>query len=437
NDHSHSIDAMVEEFPDLQAVINGMKKDLRFGYAAGEEDAAIGYVYGRSESELLLACSYASRRCLGFYNMKGKRLELAEVNPEKDGDSVSWLVEAFREGILYTKPKIISTVSKADLDARYAIDESGFDVMSVVGEGLASFIRNKIRIDSGDHNKEVHYTTRDLKRSILHCAGLLTDGRIHYVYPPKDDSGENIPADRIKGALLLACIGEIGIKEKMLVSYSNDHPNMIRVCKNVPWKSNRSEWWADVKNSFRIIEIPNMATEDDAAAIVPSLFPPAGVRFEGLSDGFTGGDVTVVLRHDDTYYSGADIEPMEHVYRHIPLLVVFEGKLWGKVVHPFCRDLRAGVCCKDGFLYATNEGAFFRMRSGKGAVLTKAPNVCGLKYLPDENMIQVFLFKDLRQYEYNQHHDTCGYMYEEWRNSYHTDVEIKSYNYDGIVRQLS
>ena len=428
----------------LASLLQGMKKDLTLGYRVGEKaEVSLGYVYAKGDEELLLAISYATKRYLGEYSPEYKWLTMFEVNPQADGENATDRVAEFRKNgnaKNVDDPHTLFLAAQGDMDVRYFVDRSGFDVMGLLGEELTAFFRNKKIFDS-NFKKEISFSKSDLRKRILHCAGLCVDDRIYWGYPPTKD-GQVIPDDRIKGAVLIMDLKDFGYKKPMVVIFGKDRPNRIRVAENKPWsekandwKTNRSTWWESVKAGLRLIEIPYMATERDAAAIVPTLNPPEGVKFDGIRPGFVSNDLSVTTRLDDTDYDRSETDPMKQIYMQFSVSVIFEGKRRGKVAHPGYRKIRAGQCCTKGFLYATEKGAYYCMQDGgRMCMLIESDKVCGLNYLPEKRELVLYLFKGLRQYRSNEHRDILGGMSEIWEDSYHVDLEVKRYSEDEVIR---
>jgi len=428
----------------LASLLQGMKKDLTLGYRVGEKaEVSLGYVYAKGDEELLLAISYATKRYLGEYSPEYKWLTMFEVNPQADGENASDRVAEFRKNgnaKNVDDPHTLFLAAQGDMNVRYSVDRSGFDVMGLLGEELTAFFRNKKIFDS-NFKKEISFSKSDLRKRLLHCAGLWVDNSIYWGYPPTKD-GQVIPDDRIKGAVLIMDLKDFGYERPMVVVFGKDRPNRIRVAENKPWsekasdwKTNRSTWWESVKAGLRLIEIPYMATERDAAAIVPTLNPPEGVKFDGIRPGFVSNDLSVTTRFDDTDYDLSEIDPMKQIYMQFSVSVIFEGKRRGKVAHPGYRKIRAGQCCTKGFLYATEKGAYYCMQDGgRICMLIESDKVCGLNYLPEKRELVLYLFKGLRQYRSNEHRDILGGMSEIWVDSYHVDLEVKRYSEDEVIQ---
>ena len=445
----------VLEETELKKIFSEISKDFKTGYVAGGDgEITADYLYGEQFSEMLLACTCAQNRYLGLYMPANKMVGLYQIKWKQNEDEMKKFVSEFRAGKCYQLPEVDYFVSLQKLSDRYAIDESGFRVLRLVREGLSAFFLEKIEYDAQKvHNDEKVYDDEEVyidhgkkKKAfygdafsdrIISCAGLLVGNSIFWTYPAVDAEGKAFRENDFHGAALIMDLRCLGYQKPMLVIYSNKKPNRIRICENKIFGSSRNQWWNSVRDTFTTLEIPGHATQKDADSIIPSTNPPAGVHFTGVNQGFNLAELSVTERMDDYFYSGDEIDPMKRIYQKQKLEVIFDSdQLKGAVQHPRYQNLRAGQFCEEGFLYATQDGAYIATTGGKVCRLTEGDNICGLEYDPKGREIWIYRFKGLTQYEFHEHYDILGGMSEEWRNSYHVQLDTERVSLDEVLRFL-
>ncbi|MBR3515072.1 MAG: hypothetical protein IKO10_01860 [Lachnospiraceae bacterium] len=443
-----TVQKLLEEEADLKHLLHGLSKDFLTGYVAGEtSEIKAAYLYGERLSELLLACTCGSHKYLGIYNRTYKMLTLFRIKWKHNEAEMRKLYFDFKAGNGYQAPKAEYFVTLQAIRGRYAIDESNFNVLWLVRKGLSEFFQDKIRFDAEkeaekgiyEDNTEIREAVdiQNFQNRIISCAGLLANKKIFWTYPAYVE-GKALQPNEIYGAILIMDLKCLGYPEPMVVHYNINRPNRIMICENKPFGSDRDTWWDSVHNDWTIVEIPGRVSPKDAGAIIPSSNPPEGVSFTGVNKGFFLNQISVTTRLDDHYYSNDEIDPMNKIYQKQNLKVFFDNaQLRGSEMHPRYQNLRAGQFCEEGFLYATQKGAFFMLKSGMTCCLVEGENICGLEYLSEKREIKIFRFKGLKQYEFHEHYDIIGGMSEEWRNSYNVELNTESISLDEVLRFMS
>ena len=84
------------------------------------------------------------------------------------------------------------------------------------------------------------------------------------------------------------------------------------------------------------------------------------------------------------------------------------------------RHLTAYFVRKEGFVFATPHGIFYWAMGNDPQRLSEDGDCFALEEKDDG--IYAYHYVDRVQTAFEEHRDTCGYMFEEWHNVYHITV---------------